>query len=312
MSDKGDLSQKAEAMIAGLAVGDALGVPVEFLQRDTFVVTDMVEMPDAAYPVGTWSDDTSLTLALADNLNPEKFDLHPIAEAFVAWYDRARYTPCGVTFGVGDSTQRAIQKMRDAVALDRVGGTTERDNGNGSLMRIAPLAIYLADVGDVEKRFEIVKAVSSLTHAHEWSVAACMIFTEMLRKLISGQDKEIAYSDLRQEFTSTKLISAETLTKYRRILTEDIRTFSRDEISSTGFVVDTLEAAFWCFLTTDNYKSAVLQAVNLGFDADTIGAVTGAMSGLYYGKEAIPSAWLKRIIGLDEIEFIAYKLSPMQ
>ncbi len=312
MPQNNELTQASLSILLGSAVGDALGVPVEFLPRDSFSVSDMQEREGAPYPVGTWSDDTSLTLALVDNLNSDVFDLRPVADAFVAWLDQARYTPHGVTFGIGNSTQQSIRRIRAGVALDKVGGKTERDNGNGSLMRIAPLSVYLAKVQNVGKRFEIVKAVSSLTHAHDWSVAACFIYIEMLRKLLHGQDKLSAYRDIQNDITAaTELISPETLAKYERVLTGDIRQLSRDEISSTGFVVHTLEAAFWCFLTTDDYRSAVLTAVNLGLDADTVAAVTGAMAGLYYGSEAIPEDWLTKLVKRNDIEAVARKLKPL-
>ncbi|MDO4937534.1 MAG: ADP-ribosylglycohydrolase family protein [Sutterellaceae bacterium] len=312
MPQNNDRTQASLSILLGAAVGDALGVPVEFLPRDSFCLTDMLEREDAPYPVGTWSDDTSLTLALADNLKAEVFALDPIADAFVGWLYGARYTPHGVTFGIGHSTQQSIQRIRAGVALDKVGGRTERDNGNGSLMRIAPLAVYLAQVKEIAKRFAIVKAVSSLTHAHDWSVAACFIYIEMLRKLMNGQDKLSAYRDTQNDITAaTGLITPETLAKYERVLTGDIRQLSRDEISSTGFVVHTLEAALWCFLTTNDYRSAVLTAVNLGLDADTVAAVTGAMAGLYYGFESIPQDWLTKLVKRNDIEAVARKLKPL-
>lgn len=226
-----DITQAILAILLGSAVGDALGVPVEFLPRDSFCVTAMGEHQGAPYPAGTWSDDTSLTLALADNLNDKVFDPTPVAQAFVGWLFEARYTPFGETFGIGKTTREAIQRIRAGLPLDQVGGKSVRDNGNGSLMRIAPLAVYLADVRDVKRRLAVVKVVSSLTHAHDWSVAACWLFTEMLRKLLEGQDKFAAYRALQSDISSMRdLIAPETLAKYARILTGDICKLSRDEV----------------------------------------------------------------------------------
>lgn len=305
-----NLQQASHAILLGTAVGDALGVPWEFMDRDTFHATDM-EGSENGYPAGTWSDDTALTLALADNLSPAQFDLTATAQAFVDWNQTGAYSPTQSPFGIGDATERAIARIRPGVPPEKAGGTGECDNGNGSLMRIAPLAVYLANLTDTRKRFEVVKATSSITHAHPWSVAACFIFTEMLRKILEGKDKFEAYRELQKDFQTTDLIDSQTLAKFERLLKTDISQYRRDEISGSGFVIHTLEAAFWCLLTTDDFKSAVLAAVNLGEDSDTTGAVTGALAGLYYGVDAIPTKWLETIAWRDRIEAIAAKLRPL-
>lgn len=305
-----DLLQASRAILLGTAVGDALGVPWEFWDRDTFCATDM-ERGESGYPAGTWSDDTALTLALADNLSPEKFDLTATAQAFVDWNQNGAYSPTETHFGIGEVTRRAIARIRPGVPPEKAGGKGERDNGNGSLMRIAPLAVYLADISDAGKRFEIVKKVSCITHAHPWSVAACFIFTEMMRNILEGKDKIDAYRELQQDFQKTDLIDSRTLAKFERLLKTDVGQYRRDEISGSGFVIDTLEAAFWCLLTTVDFKSAVLAAVNLGEDTDTTGAVAGALAGLYYGVDAIPTKWLETIAWRDRIETIAAKMKPL-
>lgn len=301
------------ALILGLAVGDALGVPVEFKARGTFHVTGMQGYGTHNQPAGTWSDDTSLTLALADNLFPDgvndKPDLESIAWGFTEWYDKAAYTPHGKAFDVGNATAKAIKRLKEGVAPEKAGGAGERDNGNGSLMRIAPLAFYMYGIQKPEERFRIVKAVSSLTHAHEWSVAACYIYIEMLNKLRMGRKKKAAYAELQEDFRSgVPFIGKETLAQFDRILSADISALPERDIRSGGFVIDTLEAALWCFLTTDTYKDAVLKAVNLGDDADTTGAVTGGLAGLAYGLESIPQKWRDQLAAYDEVRRIAVKM----
>nr|DAL15903.1 MAG TPA_asm: ADP-ribosylglycohydrolase [Caudoviricetes sp.] len=296
------------ALIMGVAVGDALGVPVEFKKRGTFYVTDMQGYGTHNQPAGTWSDDTSLTLALADNLlaGGDRPDLECVAWGFTEWYDKAAYTPHGKVFDVGNATAEAIKRLKKGVAPEKAGGTGERDNGNGSLMRIAPLTFYMYGIREAEARFRIVRDVSSLTHAHEWSVAACYIYVEMLNKLRMGRKKKAAYAELREDFArGVPFISKATLGKFVRILENDISTLPEEEIRSSGFVVDTLEAAFWCFMTTDNYKDAVLKAVNLGDDTDTTGAVTGALAGLAYGLDSIPQEWREQLAAYDEVRRIA-------
>lgn len=299
------------ALILGVAVGDALGVPVEFKARGTFHVTGMQGYGTHNQPAGTWSDDTSLTLALADNLlvGGDKPDLESIAWGFIEWYDNAAYTPHGKVFDIGNATAKAIKRLKEGVDPEKAGGAGERDNGNGSLMRIAPLTFYMYGIRKAEERFRIVRDVSSLTHAHEWSVAACYIYLEMLNKLRMGRKKQEAYTELREDFARGVLfIGKETLAKFVRILENDISTLPEKDIRSSGFVIDTLEAAFWCFLTTDNYKDAVLKAVNLGDDTDTTGAVTGALAGLAYGLESIPQEWREQLAAYDEVRRIAVKM----
>ena len=299
------------ALILGVAVGDALGVPVEFKKRGTFHVTSMQGYGTHHQPPGTWSDDTSLTLALADNLLADGYrpDLECIAWGFTEWSDKAAYTPYGKVFDVGNATAAAIKRLKKGVAPEKAGGADERDNGNGSLMRVAPLAFYMFGIRDAEERFRIVRDVSSITHAHEWSVAACYIYVEMLNKLRMGRKKKAAYAELREDFArGVPFISKTTLAKFVRILENDISLLPEEDIRSSGFVIDTLEAALWCFLTTDNYKDAVLKAVNLGEDTDTTGAVTGALAGLAYGLGSIPREWLDQLAGREEIQRIAIRM----
>ena len=180
---------KPLSLLLGVAVGDALGVPVEFKKRGTFHVAGMQGYGTHNQPPGTWSDDTSLTLALADNLLPDRCSLESIATGFQLWYFNAWYTPHGKVFDVGNATAKAIKRLKDGVAPEKAGGIREKDNGNGSLMRISPLTFYMYGVWDRANRYEIVKRVSSMTHAHEWSVTACFIYVEMLNKILKGRDK---------------------------------------------------------------------------------------------------------------------------
>jgi ADP-ribosylglycohydrolase len=157
-----------------------------------------------------------------------------------------------------------------------------------------------------ERSLWITKAVSSITHAHKWSVAACFIYLEYLRELSGGPGKLNAYTNLKANFRDgPSFISADVLGKFSRILRRDIRTLPESAVRSGGFVIDTLEAVFWCFLTTDTYREAVLKAVNLGDDADTMAAVTGALAGLAYGIDAIPAEWLKTLATSGDIRCIA-------
>lgn len=302
-------AEHIRALLLGVAVGDALGVPVEFRPRGSFRIDGMRGHGTHDQPAGTWSDDTSLTLALADALTGDGVSLPRLARNFIAWQDAGAFTPHGEVFDIGNATARAIGRLRRGVPPEQAGGTAEGDNGNGSLMRVAPL-VFIMGGKSPEERFRLVRAVSSVTHAHAWSVTACFIFLELLRKLLAGTAKEEAYAELREELASPPpFLDAAALTKFRRILRQDISAQPETEIRSSGFVVDTLEAALWSFLTTDTYRDAVLRAVNLGEDTDTTGAVTGALASAAYGLDAIPEEWVAQLQGCDQILHIAHGMA---
>jgi ADP-ribosylglycohydrolase len=275
------------------------------MSRDSFHITDMRGFGTHNQPAGTWSDDTSLSLALADSLS-RGFDLADIARNFIRWRDEGAFTAHGDVFDIGISTSKAINRLISGITPEKAGCSGVNENGNGSLMRIAPLVFYLDDKPHAE-RFQITKAVSSITHAHEWSVVACLIYLEYLLKILNGEDKRDAYFNLKADFklyyppSIVMYISSAALVKFNRILEMDISDLPEQEIKSGGFVIDTLEAALWCFLTTETYTDAVLKAVNLGGDTDTTAAVTGALAGLAYGLDAIPADWRKTLARFDSI-----------
>jgi ADP-ribosylglycohydrolase len=299
-----NIQEQITSLLLGLAVGDALGVPVEFQPRGSFHVRDMRGYGTHNQPPGTWSDDTSLTLCLADSLS-RGFDTTDIARNFVRWHDEGAFTARGDVFDIGISTAKAINRLKSGVTPEKAGCAGVNENGNGSLMRIAPLVFYATGKPEAE-RFQITKIVSSITHAHAWSVTTCFIYLEYLRNIACGMDKTAAYTELQGDFQGgSPYIDSTALAKFDRILQMDISTLPETTIRSGGFVIDTLEAALWCFLTTATYRDAVLKAVNLGDDTDTTAAVTGALAGLYYGADAIPTDWLDNLAGLNGIRRIA-------
>lgn len=246
--------------IYGLAVGDALGVPYEFRPRGTFECTDMIGYGTHEQPAGTWSDDTSMTLATCDSIRElGHIDTADMRDKFVCWIAHGEYTIDGV-FDYGGTTARALHTGK--------GGSGERDNGNGSLMRIAPLAF--TDATD-----EKVSEVSAITHAHRTSTDACVIFVELMRTVMNDALPSWALH---------------------------LKGVPEQEIRSGGFVRDTLKAATWCFVNTNSYEACVLAAVNLGDDTDTTAAVAGALAGTTYGLKAIPQEWIDTLRGKELIE----------
>ncbi len=292
-------------ILLGIAVGDAVGVPVEFENRQTIAqnpVTDMTGYGTYNLPAGTFSDDSSLTFCLAEALTQE-FDLQLIANKFVAWLYNNYWTAGGNVFDVGIATKQAIKLLKEGCHPELAGGTDVSNNGNGSLMRILPLLAYIKD-RPIAERYQITKQVSSVTHGHVRSVIACFYYLEFSRYIILGVDKHEIYSKLKQEvpeFLHTTGIMESEIDVFERLLQMDIFKIAENEISGSGYVLHTLEASIWCILTTDDYSSAVLKAVNLGEDTDTTGAVTGGLAGLMYGYENIPEKWVSQLARKEDI-----------
>jgi len=293
------LKQKILGGILGLAVADAVGVPVEFQSRESLrsnSVTNMKGYGTYNQPPGTWSDDTSLTLCLLDSLATGRIDYADIMKRFLSWLDDGKYTPHGKVFDVGIATRKALQRFRNGNAPLQCGGTSEQDNGNGSLMRILPLAFYRED-----EFWDVIHNVSSLTHAHKRSQIACGLYLSVAENLFDKTDlKSAVHSGL--EKAKEHYGNEKDLKHYKRLFDTNFPKLSEREIKSSGYVVDTLEAALWCLLNTDNYRDCVLRAVNLGEDTDTVAAVAGGLAGMFYGVDGIPKDWLNQLVRRDFIE----------
>ena len=313
---------KVKAVVVGHAVGDALGVPVEFASRiemDNSPVEDMEEGGTYNMPKGTWSDDTSMSLATIDSLARGFVDYEDIMLNFCKWFNDAKYTPAGVVFDIGGSTEKSLTAyMEGGVNAVECGQKGERDNGNGSLMRIHPIVLYLANKDMLlEEKIKIIHNVSSLTHGHIRSKIACGIYAFILWELLKTPKKTSIRTGLTK---ARKYYSNEPENNYYENLYRKIgcvflhfedmdtfRVFERDDIKSDGYVVHSLEAAIWCLKTTSNYKECVLKAVNLGGDTDTIAAIAGGLAGALYGYDTIPKGWRESLIKIDYIETLCEK-----
>ena len=316
--NKGEGLEKIKAVMLGHAVGDALGVPVEFFAReelDEKPVTTMEGFGTYPMPEGCWSDDTSMALAALDSLASGKINYEQIMENFVRWVTLEEYTPTGVTFDMGRTCLEAIRRyidIRGDATLCGLDG--EHSNGNGSLMRIHPFALFLYNRGIAdEEHIEFIHKASALTHAHERSKMACGIYAFILWELLQNPCRESVkrgllrarnyYADYEECATYDKML----FSRIADISKEEGSTgacqkIRREEIKSTGYVVDTLEAAIWCILTTKDYKECVLKAVNLGEDTDTVAAIAGGLAGALYGFESIPKEWLTVLKKREYIE----------
>ncbi|GAB3573212.1 ADP-ribosylglycohydrolase family protein [Spirosoma luteolum] len=306
-------------MLLGLAAGDALGVPVEFCSRTEVQADPVVSMRGYGthqQPPGTWSDDASLTFCLADALTTgdEAGLTGRLATNMVGWRYENRWTPHGTVFDIGIGTAQAIGRLRQGVLPERAGGSDEYSNGNGSLMRIAP-AVLLLTGKPVDERFDWAQGLSAPTHRHVRSVMACFYYLELMRFIGQGYGKTEAYAEtnrLAGDYWSGRPDTTAELPAFDRLLGGTLADAPEQTIESSGYVLHTLEAAIWCWLTTDTYTDAVLKAVNLGSDTDTTGAVTGALAGFGYGVEAIPADWIETLASLPMIWSLIAQLNRWQ
>lgn len=301
--------------VIGLAIGDAMGVPLEFCIKDKLqknLTTEMIGYGSHNVPKGTWSDDTSMTLATIDAINMSgKIVPNDIANNFIKWIEDAEFTPNNKAFGVGRTCLRAISNYRKKLSnAEECGECNENSNGNGSLMRIIPLVYYCyaKNMNDFDI-LSTVKTVSSITHRHEISIMGCYICVLFGIELLKGKIPKEVYDIIKTKDYSK--FSENCQNQYERILKQDIHTFEMDSIKSTGYVVDTLEATLWTVLTTEDYNSAIIKAINLGNDTDTVGACVGGLAGIYYGIDNINLSWKRDLIKYDYIEQLCNKFNDI-
>lgn len=319
----------------GVCAGDALGVPVEFQSQEILDQNPVVGMSGGGVhgqPAGTWSDDSSMTLCLADSIVKTRgVHTHDIMERFLTWYQDGAYTPWVECFDIGHTTAQALLRYQNGTDPALCGGNKWNTNGNGSLMRILPLAfelyrVYGPNLTASTKAMEMIHRISGLTHRHALAQSACGIYLCVAVKLLDIRWRavpcrrlqdlgESALPHRRRCAERTMLGHAiaagicEAVEWYRQrhrfasvdkwwkrlLRLEQLRGIARQDVRSGGYVIETLEAAFWCLLNTDNYADCVLAAVNLGHDADTTAAVAGGLAGLAYGYDSIPSEWMAEL-----------------
>ena len=284
--------KEVESGIYGLVVGDALGVPFEFLSREELKrnpCADMTGCGTHGQETGVLSAESSMTLATMEGLTQSPYKQYDaVMQNFAAWLDEGAYSVSGV-FDVGNTCFSAVMNYEKGIPPTQCGGRGKYDNGNGSLMRILPASLYFLAKG-ADERF--LDDVSSLTHAHPVSRAACKIYTNVVKEILSKKDK-------REMFPVQNIYGQ---SEYSRLRDPQFYSLPESEIKSGGYVVESLEAALWCFYGTESYRDCVLKAVNLGDDTDTTAAIVGGLAGLYYGAESIPEKWLEELKGKEMIE----------
>lgn len=304
----------------GLIVGDALGVPVEFLSREEIAsrkqgkVIGMEGYGTFNMPEGTWSDDSSMALATLASIN-EKKDIDPedIMERFVVWVEDGAYTPFGQAFDIGRTCNEAILEYAMNRDSSKCGVTGEYANGNGALMRILPACVYWCERQDAAaeditgQAVESIEMVGALTHNHKRSCIACGIYYFLVKNIINGANadvKTLIQKGMDEAFAyyGRDKSCLDELENYDELLdVEVLSEYGEDEIKGSGYVVDSFMAAVWSLVTTASYSECVLRAVNLGEDTDTTAAIAGGLAGLFYGEDNIPAEWINDIKGKEII-----------
>lgn len=288
---------RALGCLLGLAVGDAVGAAVEFKARDSFPpLTDMIGGGPFNLQPGEWTDDTTMALCLADSLLATgTVDQEDFMLRLRGWLEHGENTVSGTCFDIGVTTRAAIENYI-ATGFAASGRMEPTSAGNGSLVRLAPLAILTA--GDHDDAEFLALKQSRATHAHQECLDACKLFVAQLLDALDGADKDAA--------TRQRVMSLSP--KLLFISAGEWREKPRTAIRSSGYVVHTLEAALWSVWQADNFRDTVLTAANLGDDADSVAAVAGQLAGALYGAKAIPEAWLAKLAWRDRIEQLAADL----
>jgi ADP-ribosyl-[dinitrogen reductase] hydrolase len=297
-----ELSERMRGCLLGLAVGDAVGISVEFARRGSFTpLTDMLGGGPFHLKPGQWTDDTSMALCLASSLVERRgFDARDQMERYWDWYRNGAFSSTGRCFDIGGTTLQALQRYKES-GEPFSGSTDPYSAGNGSIMRLAPVA--MAYYPDRDMIWHYAAESSRTTHGALECLDACRLLGDILYQALSGAGKaDVLLSTDPQRLASRKIQS---------IARGEYRAKPEDKIRGTGYVVEALEAALWCFWTTDSFEGAILKAANLGDDADTTAAICGQVTGAFYGESGIPPRWLQLLAMREEIGELANKLEAL-
>lgn len=279
--------------LIGLAVGDALGAPVEFKKRDTFKeIKDMRGGGRHNLEPGYWTDDTSMALCLAESLIESGFDLNAQLDKYSKWYQEGYLSSTGNCFDVGSNTGKSLE---DYIENGKLPPERERAAGNGSLMRLAPVPMYFCN--DFKKAVKYSGKSSLATHNNIMAFDACRFFGGLVQQFINLKIKVEPY---KREVINMTRKDLELNENIGRAINAALNK-SKSDIISDGFVIHSLEASLWSFLNNNSFEEAVLEAVNLGEDADTVGAITGQLAGSYYGLKNIPERWSDKLAKKEKI-----------
>lgn len=299
--------ERTVGAILGLATGNALGVPTDYCSRQALRSRPVSGMTGGGLHgqlPGTWSGETSLTLCTAESL-VGGLNLDDMRNRFVRWMEQGYWTARGVVFDLDSAARSAVSRLRNstlpASPSDSIG------QSNGSLVRSLPVALYVFDGAGAERQ-ELVSRVSAMTHPDSTAIMACQMYSMIVAGLMKGLDPQAAYAQVCEAPASSLLGRQETETDrshYARFLAGKMGLLRDKNIRSGTYAVSTLEASVWCLLTTSDFRSAVLRAVNLGENTSAVGAVTGGLAGATYGVTSIPSDWVDTLARREDVTNLA-------
>lgn len=298
------IEDKQKGMLVGLAIGDTLGMPLEFKQRGTFKPLEVLtEGGPFNLPLGYWTDDTSMALCLADSiLEKQGYDSYDVMNRYADWQTNGYRSSTGVCFDIGNQVSSAIAQYKSQPEVAITDQRTE-SAGNGCIMRLAPVVVAsLAANNTLEHTMQIAAISARETHFSTLAEEATALFAKLLVNAVQATSKD-------------QVLQLDTKVPFNAQLLAVVHQASQktvDELKPTGYVLDTLEVAIWAFMTTDNFKDGALGAINLGGDSDTIGAVYGQLAGAYYGLSGIPQQWLEQLYDYNEIVRVAEQLSLLK
>jgi ADP-ribosyl-[dinitrogen reductase] hydrolase len=292
------IEQKYIGSLIGLAIGDALGTTVEFLPRGTFApINTLVGGGPFNLKLGQWTDDTSMALCLAESLiECNGFDANDQMTRYLKWWKDGYLSSTGKCFDIGKTTKDALSRFEES-GNPYSGSEDPRMAGNGSLMRLAPVALYFYP--SIEDVIHYAGESSRTTHAAPAAIECCQLLASVLVKAISGEEKSVVLNSSTLTFTKPKV---------KALAEGQYKTKTISQIQGSGYSVASLEAALWCFYNSTSFREAVLMAANLGDDSDTTAAITGQVAGAFYGIDNIPIHWQNLLYKGKEIKDIALKL----
>ena len=310
-----------KSVLYGVAIGDALGVPVEFMHRDEVRKVNLQEMEGSdtnfdyrtrwgdITPKGCWSDDTAMTLASVDALCGSGYDPKTFMDNYVEWVSNGKYSSLDYAFGMGSCCLKAINNYHKTKDAYNCGCTGERENGNGSLMRISPVCLSLINSDyDMDEKVRLLNLLGGITHAHPISRLGDFIYLLFMEKLIETKDKNEAFKYI-VNYDYEKYFDIETIIKYAHIINNNFLKIKDIDEKKNGYVVHTLEGVIFSIMKNNNFRDSVLCAINLGFDTDTLAAITGSLAGILYGYEDIPTSWINDLKNKDYLDEMIDKFS---
>jgi ADP-ribosyl-[dinitrogen reductase] hydrolase len=296
----------AAGVLLGLACGDALGRPVEFesaarIEAQHGRVTEMLANGTHGQPAGTITDDTEMALCIARSL-ADHGDFVPadVAERFVAWYESG-------PFDIGLMTADALGRIQNGESWDEAGQAVWEERpegqnaGNGSVMRCAPHAVAFA--GDFDRLDAVSRQSSAITHADPRCTVGCAVLNRTIAGLLRDADDPLG--------DALTAVASDTPAELLDALDPIPDGIDEATLASSGYVVHTLQTALYHGLTAPNAEAAIVRAVNMGDDTDTVGAVTGAVAGARFGASDLPERWLATLDGADELRELAGRLAAL-